>query len=221
MPQYRGGTSKDRRLRPINLEQFSLELKSSQSPSDPARAGIDLLVGPGGKAQKQPLLVGPSDEVTRQRPRRDARLGQPRAETPVVLSPATARQELHSPRRRIDHKSVQRLRRQRLHHAIAPPAVDAGHAANVSRIGTLLHELRQGVLQGRRHELPGVALRALERLDQALRHDRVANANIGQHHLGEGADVEYAGCLVEALQGSHVYYLVMKIAVVLDLVQIS
>jgi|HubBroStandDraft_3_1064219.scaffolds.fasta_scaffold02853_4 hypothetical protein len=63
MPQYRGGAPRDRRLRPINLEQFSPKLKSSQSPSDPARAGVDLLVGPGGKAQKQPVLDGPSDEV--------------------------------------------------------------------------------------------------------------------------------------------------------------
>ena len=54
---------------------------------------------------------------------------------------------------------------------------------------------------------------------RTLRHDRVSHPNIGQHHLGEGADVEYAACGIEALQGCHGSSLVMKLAVVVVLDQ--
>ena len=61
-----------------------------------------------------------------------------------------------------------RFRSQRLYQAVTSRPVEAGHAADMGGIGTVVHELRQGILQGRGDELAGVALREFECFDQAL-----------------------------------------------------
>ena len=64
-----------------------------------------------------------------------------------------------------------------------------------------------------------MALGDFEGLDQVLRHDGVADADVGQHHLGECADVEDAGLAVEALQGRDRPSVVVELTVVVVLDQ--
>ena len=61
---------------------------------------------------------------------------------------------------------------------VTTAAIDAGHPANMGCEIAVADKFRQRDLHRTRHHLAGMALQPLECLDEALGHDRVADADI-------------------------------------------
>ena len=66
---------------------------------------------------------------------------------------------------------------------------------------SFLDEVGERGLENERGELAGDAERRLDALGQILRQDQKADANGRKHGLGEGADIDDAGSVVEPLHG--------------------
>ena len=113
--------------------------------ADHVRACVNLLFGPGRKAEKQALIGNLSGEMTRQRPRCHSRLCQLLCKIDITVSWVELNDKLHASRWRRNLQGMTRGRTERLDQPVTPATIDTGHLADMCREMTVLNEFSQGI----------------------------------------------------------------------------